>query len=145
MHARDCGMKVFVNGFGRIGRSILRAHLRGRGAFEVVGINDIAPLDTCAYLVRFDSVFGPWPGTVATREGILEIDGLAIPFHRTPDVRTLDLGGVDLVMECTGHAGTRAEVERGLLAGAGKVLMSGPSDVADATIVIGRASCRERV
>ncbi|WP_298436225.1 glyceraldehyde 3-phosphate dehydrogenase NAD-binding domain-containing protein [uncultured Jannaschia sp.] len=131
-------MRVFINGFGRIGRSILRAHLGGAGAgIEIVGINDIAALDACAYLFRYDSVFGPWPGTVETGEDALVVDGRAIPFYRTPDLRTLTLSGVDLVMECTGHAGTRAEVERGLLAGAGKVLMSGPSDVADATVVLG--------
>lgn len=130
-------MKVFINGFGRIGRSVLRAHLRGAGRFDVVGINDIAPLETCAYLFHYDSVFGPWSGTVAAREDALVVDGRAIPFHRTPDLRTLSLGGVDLVMECTGHAETRPEVERGLLAGAARVLMSGPSAVADATIVLG--------
>ncbi|MEL7183537.1 MAG: aldehyde dehydrogenase, partial [Pseudomonadota bacterium] len=65
------------------------------------------------------------------------IGSQVIPFHRTPDLRTLALGDVDLVMECTGRADTRPEVERGLLAGAGKVLMSGPSAVADATIVLG--------
>ncbi|MCK0167998.1 aldehyde dehydrogenase [Jannaschia sp. S6380] len=131
-------MRVFVNGFGRIGRSILRAHLGGAGrGIQVVGINDIAPIETCAYLFKYDSVFGPWPGTVAAAEDALVIDGQAIPFHRTPDLRTLSLGHVDLVMECTGHADTRPEVERGLLAGAAKVLMSGPSAVADATIVLG--------
>ncbi len=131
-------MKVFINGFGRIGRSILRAHLRGVGqGIEIVGINDIAPLDACAYLFHYDSVFGPWHGTVETVDGTLLIDGRPIPFHRTPDLRTLSLGGIDLVMECTGHADTRPEVERGLLAGASRVLMSGPSAVADATIVIG--------
>ncbi|WP_308915786.1 type I glyceraldehyde-3-phosphate dehydrogenase [Jannaschia sp. LMIT008] len=130
-------MKVFLNGFGRIGRSILRAHLTGRGGFEVVGINDIAPLETCAYLFRFDSVFGPWRGAVAADGDALVIDGTRYPFHRTPDLRTLTLDGVDLVLECTGRADTRGEVERGLLAGAGKVLMSGPSAVADVTVVLG--------
>ncbi|MEM7643727.1 MAG: glyceraldehyde 3-phosphate dehydrogenase NAD-binding domain-containing protein [Pseudomonadota bacterium] len=131
-------MKVFLNGFGRIGRSVLRANLQGAGPeVEIVGINDIAPLETCAYLFRFDSVFGPWPGSVDNVDGALIVDGQAIPFHRTPDLRTLTLSGVDLVMECTGRSDTRAEVERGLLAGAGKVLMSGPSAVADATVVMG--------
>lgn len=131
-------MRTFINGFGRIGRSILRAHLRGAGAGVcIVGINDIAPPDACAYLFKYDSVFGPWPGTVEASDGGLIIDGRIIPLHRTPDLRTLPLGGVDLVMECTGHADTRPEVERGVLAGAGKVLMSGPSAVADATIVLG--------
>ncbi|TFL19963.1 type I glyceraldehyde-3-phosphate dehydrogenase [Jannaschia formosa] len=131
-------MKVFINGFGRIGRSILRAHLAGAGpGLEVVGINDIAPLETCAYLFRFDSVFGPWPGTVATADEVLHVDGRTIPFHRTPDLRTLTLGGVDVVLECTGRTENRPEAERGLLAGAARVLMSGPSGVADATIVLG--------
>jgi len=131
-------MKVFINGFGRIGRSILRAYLNGAApGIEVVGINDIAPLDACAYLFKYDSVFGPWVGDVVAGDETLVIDGAAIPFHRTPDLRTLSLGGVDLVLECTGRADTRPEVERGLLAGAGKVLMSGPSAVADATIVLG--------
>lgn len=131
------GRKVFINGFGRIGRSVLRAHLRRGDPLEVVGINDIAPLETMAYLFEYDSVFGPWGGTVTVQDGALVVDGRAIPFYRTPDIRTLSLKGVDLVMECTGKAETRAEVERGLLAGARRVLMSGPSAVADATVVMG--------
>lgn len=131
------GKRVFINGFGRIGRSVLRAHLRRGDAIEVVGINDIAPLETMAYLFEYDSVFGPWSGTVEVRDGALVVDGTSIPFHRTPDIRTLTLDGVDLVMECTGKAETRAEVERGILAGAARVLMSGPSAVADATVVMG--------
>ncbi|UWQ18784.1 type I glyceraldehyde-3-phosphate dehydrogenase [Jannaschia sp. M317] len=130
-------MRVFINGFGRIGRSILRAHLQGAGHFDVVGINDIAPLETCAYLFKYDSVFGPWPDDVRTKDETLLIGGRAIPFRRTPDLRTLSLGGVDLVMECTGRTDNRPEAERGLLAGAARVLMSGPSAVADATIVLG--------
>ncbi|MGB3553252.1 MAG: glyceraldehyde 3-phosphate dehydrogenase NAD-binding domain-containing protein [Jannaschia sp.] len=131
-------MKVLVNGFGRIGRSILRAHLKGAGpGMEVVGINDIADPATCAYLFKYDSVFGPWPGEVTARDESLVIGDRTIPLHRTPDLRSLSLSGVDLVMECTGRADTRPEVERGLLAGAARVLMSGPSAVADATVVIG--------
>lgn len=133
--------RVFINGFGRIGRSILRAWLGRRAQgdldLEIIGINDIAPLDACAYLFEYDSVFGPWKGQVRTEDGALILDDLRLPFHRTPDIRTLRLGGVDLVMECTGRAETRGEVERGLLAGAAKVLMSGPSSVADATVVLG--------
>jgi glyceraldehyde 3-phosphate dehydrogenase len=129
--------RIFINGFGRIGRSVLRALLARDEDLEVVGINDIAPLETCAYLFEFDSVFGPWRGTVKTDGDALVVDGRRFQFHRTPDIRTLRLGGVDLVMECTGHAETRPEVERGLLAGAGRVLMSGPSGVADSTVVIG--------
>lgn len=130
-------MRVFINGFGRIGRSILRAHLGGVGAFEVVGINDIAPPETCAYLFKYDSVFGPWSQEVVAEKGALRIADRLFPFHRTPDLRSLSLGGVDLVMECTGRTENRPEAERGLLAGARRVLMSGPSGIADATIVLG--------
>ncbi|MBM2576180.1 aldehyde dehydrogenase [Jannaschia sp. Os4] len=129
--------RVLINGFGRIGRSILRAHLRGRGNLVVAGINDIAPPETCAYLMRWDSVFGPWPEEVAAEPGALRVGRHRIPFHSTDDLSTLDLSDIDLVLECTGHADTRDEVERGLRAGARRILMSGPSTVADATIVIG--------
>lgn len=131
-------LRLALNGFGRIGRSILR--IWAQGGYEdldLVLINDIEPLENCAYLFEYDSVFGPWRGTVAARDGALVVDGRAIPFHSAPDLRQLDLSGVDIVLECTGMTGSRAVVERGLQAGAGRVLISGPSDQADVTIVIG--------
>ena len=103
-------MRVFINGFGRIGRSVLRAWLQAPGnwpGLEIVGINDIAAPEMCAYLFEFDSVFGPWHGTVALEGGALVVNGHAIPLHRTPDISTLNLAGVDLVMECTGRADAR--------------------------------------
>ena len=100
-------------------------------------INDIEPPGTCAYLFRYDSVYGPWPGAVAARDGLLEVGGHSIPFHGEPDLRMLDLSEVDLVLECTGMAGTRAVAERGLQAGARAVLVSGPSPEADITVVMG--------
>lgn len=131
-------MRVFINGFGRIGRSVLRAWAQGAGAgIEIVGINDIAAPDMCAYLFEYDSVFGPWPGTVALEPGALVVDGRAIPLHRTPDIAGLDLRGVDLVMECTGRADTAEVAGRGLRAGAARVLISGPSKAADLTVVLG--------
>ena len=131
-------MRIFINGFGRIGRSVLRAWARGAApGVTIAGINDIADAAMCAYLFEFDSVFGPWPGTVALAEGALVVDGQAIPLHRTPDISTLNLTGVDVVLECTGRADARAVAERGLTAGAGRVLISGPSQAADLTVVLG--------
>ena len=131
-------MKVVLNGFGRIGRSILRAWLRGAApGVDIVGINDIADAAACAYLLRWDSVFGPWPEPVAATGGRLAAGGWSAPLTHAADLSALDLRGVDLVMECTGRARTRAEAERGLRAGAARVLMSGPSDVADLTVVLG--------
>lgn len=131
--------RIVINGFGRIGRTILRILMSGpRGnAFEVVAINDIEPLATCAYLFQYDSVFGPFPAPVVADGAALRIGDTVIPFHATPDLSTLDLGGVDLVLECTGMAGDRAVAERGVLAGAAAVLVSGPSVEADVTVVLG--------
>ena len=133
-------MRVFINGFGRIGRSVLRAWALSPDRWpglEVAGINDIAAPEMCAYLFEYDSVFGPWQGTVVLADGALVVNGRAIPLHRTPDLSVLNLGGVDLVMECTGRAEAREVAERGLRAGAARVLISGPSSAADVTVVLG--------
>lgn len=133
-------MRVFINGFGRIGRSVLRAYLKTPDRWPglvIAGINDIAAPEMCAYLFEFDSVFGPWRGSVALEGGALVVDGRRIPLHRTPDLSSLDLQGIDLVLECTGRAEAREVAERGLRAGAAKVLISGPSGAADVTVVLG--------
>jgi glyceraldehyde 3-phosphate dehydrogenase len=103
----------------------------------VVGVNDIAAPDMCAYLFEFDSVFGPWRGSVVQDGTDLVIDGRRIVLHRVQDISTLDLRGVDLVMECTGRADGHEMAARGLRAGAGRVLVSGPSKAADFTVVLG--------
>ncbi|MBP0617661.1 type I glyceraldehyde-3-phosphate dehydrogenase [Jiella mangrovi] len=127
-----------LNGFGRIGRTILRILAAGgNDDLEIVLINDIEPLESCAYLFEYDSVFGPFRGTVETRPGTLVVDGRDIPFHSVRDIRELDLSNIDVVLECTGHNDDRETVIRGLAAGARSVLISGPSKVADATLVIG--------
>ncbi|MDQ2065980.1 glyceraldehyde 3-phosphate dehydrogenase NAD-binding domain-containing protein [Xinfangfangia sp. CPCC 101601] len=133
-------MRVFINGFGRIGRSVLRAWAQEPARWpglEVVGINDIAAPEMCAHLFEYDSVFGPWRGTVALEAGALLVNGHAIPLHRVSDLSLLRLEGVDLVMECTGRAGVLEVAERGLRAGAARVLISGPSEAAEATVVLG--------
>lgn len=157
-------MRVFINGFGRIGRTVLRAALQARAAglsnlqaqnppikhppikhpwqdVNICGINDIAAADICAYLFEYDSIFGPWRGTVALDTAqsppALVVDGYAIPLWQTADIGGLDLSGVDVVMECTGRADTPAVAQRGLVAGARRVLISGPSRAADVTVVLG--------
>ena len=133
-------MRVFINGFGRIGRSVLRAYLQAPDRWpglEITGINDIAAPEMCAYLFEYDSVFGPWRGSVTLDGPALVVDGRAFPLHRTPDLSGLDLSGVDLVLECTGRAEAREVAERGIQAGASRVLISGPSLAADATVVLG--------
>ncbi|KFE33804.1 type I glyceraldehyde-3-phosphate dehydrogenase [Thioclava atlantica] len=133
-------MRVFINGFGRIGRSVLRAWAQAPDAWPglaIVGINDIEAPEMLAYLFEYDSVFGPWKGSVAFEDGALVIDGRRVALHRAEDISGLDLSGVDLVMECTGRAETPEIAGQGLAAGARRVLISGPSGAAEATIVLG--------
>lgn len=133
-------MRVLINGFGRIGRSVLRAWSAAPQAWpgvEIVAVNDIAAPEMCAYLFEYDSIFGPWRGAVALGDGVLAVDGRALRLSRESDLSKLDLTGIDLVMECTGRADTMDVAGRGLRAGAGRVLISGPSAAADFTVVLG--------
>ncbi len=133
-------MRVFINGFGRIGRSVLRAWAGNRQAWpqlEIVGINDIATAEMCAYLFEYDSTFGPWRGSVTLEDGALVVDGVRLALHRAGSLSDLDLSGIDVVLECTGRGAKRDLLEQGLIAGAGRVLVSGPSPVADLTAVLG--------
>jgi len=130
--------RIFINGFGRIGRTMLRAWASGLWQdIEIVGINDIAAPELCAHLFTYDSVFGPYQGKADFSDGSLILDGRAIPFSQTSDISTLDLQGVDLVLECTGKAEARDVAERSLKVGAKRVLISGPSSAADLTVVLG--------
>jgi len=130
-------IRIAINGFGRIGRTILRQLLVADRGIEIVLINDIAPLETCSYLFAYDSVFGVYPDPVSETQTGLQIGNQHLRFTNAPDISTLDLTGVDVVLECTGRAKTRDSAERGLRAGARNVLLSGPSTIADATVVMG--------
>ena len=133
-------MRVFINGFGRIGRSVLRAWAEAPGRWpglEIAGINDIAAPEMCAYLFEYDSTFGPWRGSVVLSDGALVVNGHAIPLHQTRDLAALDLSTVNIVMECTGRGDDAGVMRAGLQAGAARVLISGPSKVADVTLVLG--------
>jgi glyceraldehyde 3-phosphate dehydrogenase len=132
-------MRIVINGFGRIGRSIFRQILTlpAHSDIKVALINEIAPLETCAYLFKYDSTFGPLPYDVKVEDGGLRINGRLIAFSAHTALDTVDLSGVDVVMECTGKVASCAVAERGLAAGARAVLVSGPSAFADTTAVLG--------
>ncbi|MDC9837563.1 type I glyceraldehyde-3-phosphate dehydrogenase [Rhizobium binxianense] len=129
--------RIAINGFGRIGRTILRILLSAQREFELVMINDVAPLESCAYLFQYDSIFGVWPEEVQTLEGALKIGSKIVPFHNVRDVRALDLSDVDVFLECTGQPYSREFISCALEAGASRVLISGPADAADVTVVLG--------
>ena len=138
-------MRVFINGFGRIGRTVLRAWAAQPDTWpglDIVGLNDIAAPEMCGYLFEYDSTFGPWAGTVALKSGALEVNGRALPLPRVADISALDLAGTDVVLECTGRADTAEIAARGLRAGASRVLVSGPSAAAEVTVVLGANDAR---
>ncbi|SEQ83700.1 glyceraldehyde 3-phosphate dehydrogenase [Loktanella sp. DSM 29012] len=131
--------RIVINGFGRIGRTVLRQILTipANDDIEVVAINDIAPLETCAYLFKYDSVYGPYPLAVVGIGHALRIGDLSIPVWSQPDLAKADLSEIDVVLECTGRAVTQDVADAGLVAGAAAVLISGPSPAAEVTVVLG--------
>lgn len=133
-------VRVAINGFGRIGRNILRAIAEsGRKDIEVVGINDLGPVETNAHLLRFDSVHGRFPGTVTVEGDSINVGHGKIKISAERDPAKLpwkDLG-VDIVLECTGIFTAKDKASLHLSAGAKRVLVSAPTDNADATIVYG--------
>ncbi|MFK7830004.1 MAG: type I glyceraldehyde-3-phosphate dehydrogenase [Congregibacter sp.] len=135
-------LKIGINGYGRIGRTILRAlHASPhRDSLEVVAINELADAATVAHLTRYDSTHGRFPVAVELRGGNLRIDGHDKYLLREPDIAALNWrdSGVELVLECSGAYSDRATAEGHLRSGAQKVLFSQPAQAdVDATIVFG--------
>ncbi len=133
-------MRLAINGFGRVGRCVFRAlHERGLASrLPVVAINELADLETVRYLTRYDSTHGRFPGQVRVAGGQLEVNGAPIAVSHVESLDDLVWTDVDLVLECTGTFDERAQAEKHLAAGAGRVLFSQPArpDV-DATVVYG--------
>jgi glyceraldehyde 3-phosphate dehydrogenase len=133
-------VKVAINGFGRIGRNILRGIVEsGRKDIEVVAINDLGPVETNAHLLRFDSVHGRFPADVAVDGEFLVINGKKIRVTAIKDPATLPHRelGVDIAMECTGIFTSKEKASAHLTAGAKRVIISAPADGADLTVVYG--------
>jgi glyceraldehyde 3-phosphate dehydrogenase len=133
-------VRVAINGFGRIGRNILRAVAEaGRTDIEVVAINDITSVETNAHLLKYDSVHGRYPGEVRIEGDTMDIGSGPIKVCAERDPANLPWSelGVDVALECTGLFTDRAKAAAHLEAGAKKVLISAPSKDADVTVVYG--------
>jgi glyceraldehyde 3-phosphate dehydrogenase len=131
-------VKVAINGFGRIGRNVLRAIIEsGRTDIEVVAINDLGPVETNAHLMRFDSVHGRFPGTVTTTETTIDVGRGPIQVTAIRNPAELPWAHIDIVMECTGIFTDKDKAKVHLENGASRVLVSAPSAGADKTIVFG--------
>ncbi len=133
-------VRVAINGFGRIGRNVLRAIVEsGRKDIEVVAINDLGPVETNAHLLRFDSVHGRFPAEVKVDGDSIVINGQAIKVTaiRSPAELPHKDMNVDIALECTGIFTTRDKAATHLTAGAKRVIVSAPADAADFTVVYG--------
>jgi len=127
-----------INGFGRIGRLLLRALIdQGRTDLEVVAINDLAPVETNAHLMRYDSVHGRFAGTVATGDAWMDVGRRPIRVTALRNPAELPWSDVDVVLECTGVFTDAEKARVHLENGASRVLVSAPSKGADATVVFG--------
>ncbi len=133
-------VKVAINGFGRIGRNVLRAiYESGRKDIEVVAINDLGPVETNAHLLRYDSVHGKFPHQVKVEGDSIDIGRgpIKVTAVRNPAELPHAAMGVDIALECTGIFTARDKAATHLAAGAKRVLVSAPADGADLTVVFG--------
>ncbi|MDO8985894.1 type I glyceraldehyde-3-phosphate dehydrogenase [Cypionkella sp.] len=131
-------VKVAINGFGRIGRNVLRAIIEsGRTDIEVIAINDLGPVETNAHLLRFDSVHGRFPHVVTTTADTIDVGRGPMRVTALRNPAELPWGDVDIVLECTGIFTSKEKCQAHLENGAKRVLISAPGEDADKTIVYG--------
>src|SRR5258708_6761143 len=133
-------VKVAINGFGRIGRLVLRAiYESGRKDITVVAINDLGPVKTNAHLLKHDSVHGPFPGEITTGPDWMDIGRgqMKVTAERDPAKLPWKELGVEIALECTGIFTKREQAENHIKAGAKRVLISAPADGVDLTVVYG--------
>ncbi len=139
MQGATMPLKFAINGFGRIGRCILRAALARDEALDIVAINDLDSPATMAHLFKYDSVHRTWPAEVTATEKGITVGGKTFTFTAEKDPAKLPWKamGVDVVLECTGRFTDREEADKHLAAGAKKVLISAPAKGPDVTIAYG--------
>jgi glyceraldehyde 3-phosphate dehydrogenase len=136
----EMSVRVAINGFGRIGRNVLRAIAEaGRKDIEVVALNDLAPVETNAHLLRFDSIHGRFPGEVKVVGDTIDcgIGPIKVTAIKNPAELPWTALGVDIALECTGIFTSKEKAKAHLDAGAKRVLVSAPADNADLTVVYG--------
>jgi glyceraldehyde 3-phosphate dehydrogenase len=136
----NMGIRVAINGFGRIGRLVFRAAMEHRSReIEIVGVNDLGPVETNAHLLRYDSIHGRYPHEVTTGENWLDAGRgkVRVTAERDPAKLPWKELGVDVALECTGIFTRREAAAKHLEAGAKKVIVSAPADGADFTVVMG--------
>ncbi|HKG37993.1 MAG TPA: type I glyceraldehyde-3-phosphate dehydrogenase [Conexibacter sp.] len=132
-------LRVGINGFGRIGRNVFRAAQEQGADIEWVAVNDLTDAKTLAHLLKYDSILGPYPGTVEVSDGGLRVDGKELKVLAERDPGALPWGdlGVDVVIESTGFFTKRDDAAKHLAGGAKKVIISAPATEPDATVVLG--------
>ena len=132
-------VRVGINGFGRTGRATFRAAYERGAAIEWAGVNDVMDIEMLAHLLRHDSVYGSFPGTVEVLDGALRVDGSEIPVFAETDPAALPWGdvGAEVVIESSGHFRDRAGAAKHLEAGARKVIISAPAKEPDVTVALG--------
>jgi len=133
------GVKIGINGFGRIGRVIMRAAQRKGADLDFIAVNDLTDAQTLAHLLKYDSVHGRFPGTVQAKDGGIVVNGKEIKVLAIKEPAQLPWKelGVEVVMECTGLFRERDKAAKHLEAGAKKVIISAPAKGPDITIVMG--------
>ena len=132
-------VRAAINGFGRTGRAAFRAALESGADIEWVAINDLADPPMLAQLLKYDTVYGPFTGTVEAVDGALVVNGyeIATPTERDPAQLPWEALDIDVVIESTGHFRTRSDAAKHLEAGAKKVIVSAPAREPDVTVVLG--------
>ncbi|MGB2709936.1 MAG: type I glyceraldehyde-3-phosphate dehydrogenase [Conexibacter sp.] len=132
-------LRVGINGFGRIGRNVFRAAQEQSADIEWVAVNDLTDAKTLAHLLKYDSILGPYPGSVEQTDGGLRVDGKELKVLAERDPAALPWGelGVDVVIESTGFFTKREDAAKHLAGGAKKVIISAPATGPDATVVLG--------
>src|SRR3954453_3668167 len=132
-------VRVGINGFGRIGRNVFRAAHDSDADIEIVAVNDITDAGTLGHLLKYDSVYGPFKGTVEVGDGVLVVDGRDVTVLAERDPAALPWGdlGVDVVIESTGFFTKRADAAKHIEAGAKKVIISAPATEPDVTVALG--------